>query len=237
MARPFIGIDAMTALKILPAVGLAVGAALFHYSQEGIHLASVGSFVLIIASVAGLIWAASQEDRESWEPFAEALGLQITAAVALDRNERVDLSGSFNGRPVKLRLESNTARYGLRTTYALTISMACGNPRRTRLRIVPVLPGFDVYLEALPPKLEGSWPWSSGFEVRGEPADGARRLVETVGAQRWAAMCARGRGGDSVKLSERECSFEKTSDARPSAAEARARLLLLSAIAAAAEER
>jgi hypothetical protein len=226
----------LSKMKVLPVLGLALGAFLFHFSQDGVHLLSVASFVLIIVSIFGLIRVASQGERESLEPFAAELGLGIDAAVALGRNKRVDFSGRFGGRPVKLRIESNSRRYGLRVTSVLTISMTCANPRGTHLRIVPVLPGFDVYLEQLPPKIEGFGPWSDGFEVRGKPADDARGLVERVGAQRWETMSARGRGGDSVKLSGQECSFERTWDAgRPSAAEVKARLRLLSEIAAAAD--
>ena len=215
--------------------GLLLGAALFHFSEDGLHVLSIGSFVLMIVSIIALTLSESEDQRAGYEPFAAALGLKVDESAVVFTSSRVDFSGRIDGRPVKVRIQTSRRSRSAGSQTTLTISMECANPRRIRLRVVPVLSRFDCYLEWLPPKLEGPWPWSDGFEVRGAPADAARGLVQRVESKYWGNLSVRGRGGDSVTLSGGRCSWTMQSwDREPSAPEVKARLALLSAIAAAA---
>ena len=228
-------------MKVLAALGgVVLGFVLFHFSPEGVHALTVGSLVLIGVSLFAFFaalgsdqWRLMGFSREQLaltlpdgktlkdlilEPY-EDLGLMRRRDAILENR----YAGAYRGRRVELKIEDDSSR---------SLTMACANPRRIHLLVVPVLAGFDLYLEILPPKLEGPWPWSDGFEVRGAPAAAARGLIEKVAPGAWLALRARGRGGDSVKLSGESCSFESGARSGESVKE---RLQLLAAIADAAD--
>ena len=233
--KGYLAVWGVTRFKVCLA-GLLLGAALFHFSEDGIHVLSIGSFALMIVSVIALTLGESEDQRAGYETFAAELGLKIDGSAVVFTSSRVDFSGRIDERPVKVRIQTSRQSRSGGSQTTLTMSLECANPRRIRLRVVPVLSRFDVYLEWLPPKLEGPWPWSDGFEVRGTPADAARGLVQRVAAKYWENLSVRGRGGDSVTLSGGGCSWTmKRRDQEPSVPDLKARLALLSAIAAAAD--
>ncbi|NNN04735.1 MAG: hypothetical protein HKL90_02425 [Elusimicrobia bacterium] len=227
-------------MTIFSAVGVALGAVLFFFAPEGVNAMSVGSMVLLVASIGGFFLAQSQWNREDLEPFAKDLGLDLREVVAMGDSMRAEFRGDFLGRPVMMRIQRllPSSPFGYRTndpSYLVSISVPCANARGTHLRIVPVLPGIDRMLEILPPKLDGDRPWAAGFEVRGEPAEDAVGLIARVAPERWGVLESRGRWGDFLKLLGNECSFEMTLPRSPSSAETRSRLELCVCLAHAAE--
>lgn len=224
------------AMVIFPLVGIAVGGILFACAPDGVNALSVGAMVLLVASIGGCFWAASRNDRADLEPFAKDLGLDLREVIDLGDSMRAEFGGDFLGRPVTMRIqELRPGRLSRATVYSVGISVPCANARGTQLRVVPVLTGVDRMLERLPPKLDGSWPWASGFDVHGEPAEAAAALIARVEPGRWSVLESRGPSGDFLSLLGDKCAFETTSNHWPSSALIRSRLELCVSLANAAE--
>jgi hypothetical protein len=225
-------------MQILAILCVVAAALLFRAAPEGVHLQSVGSLVLLAVSIGAWCAAAAGSLRDSLRPLAKGLGLTPEGGFSFLSAEHTYLRGEHEGRRVEIRVDRTAGgRNSGKVFYSFEGLVPLRGDPALKIKILPKLEhSWDLYLEILPAKLQGSWPWAEGYDVYGAPEKAALDVLTRVPPALFGALRHREAGGDAVRLAGGCCRFViSTVDMLPSVGRLGALLRLCSALAGAAD--